>query len=388
MNNDLHEDLDRALRTVTFGPAPIEQAKRHGRRIRTRRRVAAVAGALAVAAIVAGYPVLARTAAAPPPPVTHKTHDPVLTDGPGGKTTQGPAGLVGTDGLVADGKVGSVKWQAAVDGPDSKQSLPGATCYRVTLSPGGQLPETCLSPARDQTDADHPVVFAADRNGTRYAEIGQAAPDVTYLIVTFTDGQQLKLIPVISNGLRYVAWVAPVSMVVTSVVAHLGGPYSDSGQTATAVPFDQPGQAPVFGLWQRAGQSAPPRAALIIGGTTGGQNWQSTAFEGPWGTCFVASPGTSECAPVKRLVTTAIIGWGGDSPEPVFGSAAPGVTLVRVALSNGKTAAVKPVGVGNERVFAFAVGAGVSPVSWTAYDASGHQVGAGSVKLGLAVKAP
>ena len=92
--------------------------------------------------------------------------------------------------------------------------------------------------------------------------------------------------------------------------------------------------------------------------------------------------------PVKRLVTTGIIGWGGDSPEPVFGSAAPGVTLVRVALSNGKTAAVKPVGVGNEHVFAFAVGAGVSPVSWTAYDASGHQVGAGSVKLGLAVKAP
>jgi hypothetical protein len=103
----------------------------------------------------------------------------------------------------------------------------------------------------------------------------------------------------------------------------------------------------------------------------------------------VASPGTTECVPVKRLVTTTVIsGWSGDSPSVAFGWAAPGVTSVRVRLSNGKTTAVKPVGVGNEYVFAFAAGKGASPVSWTAYDAAGHQVGAGPVRSGSAGKAP
>ena len=59
--NDLREDLDRALRTVTFSEAPVERAKRAGRRIRTRRRVALLAGALAVAAVAAGYPALTRS---------------------------------------------------------------------------------------------------------------------------------------------------------------------------------------------------------------------------------------------------------------------------------------------------------------------------------------
>jgi hypothetical protein len=48
--NDLREDLDRALRTVTFAEAPVERAKQAGRRIRTRRRVALLAGVFAVAA--------------------------------------------------------------------------------------------------------------------------------------------------------------------------------------------------------------------------------------------------------------------------------------------------------------------------------------------------
>ena len=64
--NELREDLDRALRTVTFSEAPVERVKRDGRRIRTRRRVTLLAGVLAVAAVAAGYPALARNSAAPP----------------------------------------------------------------------------------------------------------------------------------------------------------------------------------------------------------------------------------------------------------------------------------------------------------------------------------
>jgi hypothetical protein len=52
---------------------------------------------------------------------------------------------------------------------------------------------------------------------------------------------------------------------------------------------------------------------------------------------------------------------------------------VRITLSNGKTVTARPVGVGNEDLFAFPTGRGVTPAGWVSYDAAGHQTGAGSV---------
>lgn len=70
--------------------------------------------------------------------------------------------------------------------------------------------------------------------------------------------------------------------------------------------------------------------------------------------------------------------------ERGFGSAAPGVSSVRVMLSNGNTVTAHPVGIGNQDLFAFPTGQGVSPVRWTAYDESGQQVGHGTVQKGTA----
>jgi hypothetical protein len=123
----------------------------------------------------------------------------------------------------------------------------------------------------------------------------------------------------------------------------------------------------------------------VIGhGTTGGHAWKVTAHEGPWGTCFVTGPAGTQCV-AARLGTTAILGWGSVSPaERGFGSAAPGVASVRVTLSNGQTVTAAPAGVGDEELFAFPTGDGVSPSAWTAYDASGKAVGAGTVTPGSA----
>ena len=389
--SDLKEDLDRALRTVTFGEAPVEQVKLRGRRIRTRRRVAVLAGALTVAAIAAGYPALTRTLDAPPPPATrHKTPDPVLTDGPGAKTTQGPNGLVSSDGVIAAGTVGSVRWQVAVDGPGKANPVPADTCTVVTLprTLGGQFGPNCLDPnaAGSDTSAASPVVFSGGSStgivsGPLYYVTGQASDRVTYLIVTFTDGQQLKLIPVSADGIRYFAWVAPTSMAVASVVAHLGSPYSDSGQTETAIPFNLPGQLPSFGLWQKPGQATPPRASAVLGrGTVGGRAWSVTAYEGPWGTCVATSSGptaTSECWNDRLAMTEVIMGQFG-GPGAIVGSAAPGVALVKVTFSDKTTVTARPVTVGNERMFAFWESGKASPTGWTGYDASGNQVGSGA----------
>jgi hypothetical protein len=393
--NDLREDLDRALRTVTFSEAPVERAKRAGRRIRARRRVALLAGALAVAAVAGGYPALTRASAAPPPPATgtkapapHQTPyggDQVVTDGPPGGTTQAPGGLTSKSGQIAVGAIGDMKWQVSVVQPGPKNPVPSDSCYTIAISLGGSdMQGACndipSSLGRGLGQGKPAAFTELSDDGTTEVTVGEATQDVAYFIVNFTDGQQLKLLPVTVGGHRYIAWMAPLSMAIQYVVAHLGGPYADDGQIAVATPFEQPGQPPAFGLWQD-GQGGPPTDTQVIGhGTTGGHAWQVTAYEGPWGTCFVTDPSGSECWQAQALNTTTILGWGSASPAELgFGSAAPGVASVRVTLSNGKAVTVRPVGVGDEDLFAFPAGGGVSPASWTAYNASGLQVGAGSV---------
>lgn len=296
----------------------------------------------------------------------------------------GADGLVGRGGVIAAGTVGGVGWRAVVT---------GGTCasFTVDFAKGGTLSFGCADASRtvSGTDAANPVTFiGTSSDGTNYASYGQVSGQVAYLIVTFTDGQQLKLIPVIAGGVRYFAWVAPLSMTVASVVVHLGGPYSTGGQTEIAVPFDLPGQIPLFGLTQKPGQSAPPRATKVMaGGTTAGMgSWTVRADEGPWGTCFDADvqPSRVECVPIARLATTAVLGdWNVTAPDSlVFGSAAPGVALVRVTFHGGATVTARPVRVGNEDLFAVAIAGYGEVVRWTAYDASGKQVGTGTVPPG------
>jgi hypothetical protein len=395
--NDLREDMDRALRAVTFGEAPVERAKQSGRRIRTRRRVALLAGALAVAAVAAGYPALARNSAAPPAPATGTKSpaphgrpyggDPVITDsGPGG-TVQAAGGLASSSGAIAKGTMGGVPWQVTVRGPGAANPVPADSCFKVSLTTAGDLGGSCADfPVLKAglPDSGEPVMFTDISDSVTEATIGEAASVVTYVIVNFTDGQHLKLIPVTAHGHRYVAWVAPVSMTIGSVVAHLGGPYSDSGQTATAIPFDQPGQLPVFGAWQQPGQRVPARASGVVGGGLLGGHaiWSAIAYVGPWGSCVVVNGPGFVCIPFGPASTMTIVGpLSGSVPglRVIIGSAPAGVAKVRVALSGGKTVTARPVAVGNARLFAVAVPANAGPARWTSYDAAGQQNGTGSV---------
>lgn len=386
--SDLKEDLDRALRTVTFSEAPVEAAKRGGRRIRARRRLSVLAGALAVAAVAAGYPALTRTAAAPPAPAiggspTPKaTHDPVVTAYPAPHATQAPGGLTSTNGQVGAGTIGKQKWQASIQAAGTAHA---EYCFIFTPSPAGDSGQQC-DPVPDLKSADPsgtaPAVFDGIGGGTTSdLMIGEAAADVTYFIVTFKDAQQLKLIPVSAGGHRYFAWAAPASMMIESVDAYLGGPYSTSGVIATAVPFAQPGQLPVIGLWHGAPgmPTVPQRETKAITGTTAGHPWKVTVYAGPWGICAVGSPGGTQCLPAVRITVTYVAGGsGGDQAGANWGFAAPGTARVRVTLSDGTTVTAPTVKVGVELVFAFWAGKNVSPTAWTTYDASGRQTGAGA----------
>lgn len=250
--SDLTEDLDRALRAVVPGEPPVAEAMRRGAAMRGRRRLALLAGAVAVAAAAFGYPALAGRQAAPAPrPVQHQVpphHDPVVTAGIVG--AEGPDGMVSANGVVAEGRIGDGTWQVRFgSGP-----APGVSCYSATVwshgsGAGTDVGDGCGPP---QPPGTEPASFQAVGDGTAEATIGSVAGDVTYFVLTFSDGQQLKLIPASWHGTRYVAWVAPQSMTISGITAHLGGPYSDSGLRATAIPVSQPGAPPVFGMWNRA----------------------------------------------------------------------------------------------------------------------------------------
>jgi hypothetical protein len=393
--NELGEDLDRALRTVTFSEAPIERVKRDGRRIRTRRRVTLLAGVLAVAAVAAGYPALARNSAAPPAPAAGHTtppasHDPVVTDGPPSGATSAAGGLTSKTGVIASGAIGGARWQVTVRGPGAANPVPADPCFTVTLSSPAGFGGTCndLQVVTASALPGAPAVFTGMSEGTTEVSIAQVVQDVTYFIVTFTDGQQLKLIPVTAHGHRYVTWIAPASMTVASVVAHLGGPYNDSGQTTTAVPFDLPGQMPVVNQWLKPGQSALPRAVGVVGaGTTGGHAWRATAYVGPWGTCVTVNAQGYYCLDSRPGGAVQVAGpLSGSVPglRLVVVMAPESVAKVTVTLSAGRPVTVRPAAFGSERLAAFAVGKDVVPTGWTEYDASGARTGASSTRSGSA----
>ena len=250
--------------------------------------------------------------------------------------------------MIARGTIGGLAWSAAVNGDNGPEA--GACFSSFIGSPGaaarsaGQLMSVCAPNVDTLVGAPSPnpaeLTGGSDRaNDTTYdSELGRVAADVTYLELTFTDGQQLKLTPVTWRGHRYVAWVVPASMTIASLTAHLGGPRYDSGQTSTAVPYDPPDGIPMFGLWYEPGQAMPPTASGVIGGGThDGRAWSASAYEGPWGTCFVQSPGDSECVQAARLGTTQVLGgWDSNPAFAVFGSVAPDVKTMIITLSDAQ----------------------------------------------------
>jgi hypothetical protein len=363
----LRAELDAALRTITPGQAPVEAAMRRGRRLRLRRRLGAVAGVTAVAVgAAAGYPALAhRSAAARPVPPVHQQRV-VVTDKPPGKGAP--------PGEIAAGAVGGVSWEVDVDKPAVK--APGAppACWRSwqTGAPEqGAFSSSLKSAGCDlpKLTGQWPVSLTGQQAGTNAVMIGAVRPAVTYVLLTLADGQQLKLIPVTSyGGARLLAYVAPLRDPVIKAAAYLG-----NGQYLTAVPFNQPGSLPSFGLWLRPGDAAPPTAsAVLTAGTPGVWSGKVSAYEGPWGTCFSTGPGESECRPARRLLATEVSGLaGGDPPVMVWGSASPYVTRLEVTLTNGDTLRVPAVPVGDENLWAFGVAKGQRVKSLAAYDAAG-----------------
>lgn len=360
--NELRESLDQALRTVVPGEAPVGEAMRRGAAIRIRRRVTAVASVLAVALFAGvGYPALTHMRTLREPVASR--HAVSVTDVPPGPGA--PAGM------IAHGTIGGKAWQAVTSKVDA--SRPGQQCVSASgpaIGPPSEPLSACgPAPASDSTPANLMTVTS----GSAEASFGAVRPDVRYLVVTLSDGTRLNLIPVRVEGVRYVAFAAPLSLKVDSITAFLA-----NGQYLTATPFNAPEGTVMVGEWLLPGQHGQPRVTRqIAAGAGDGGSWSVDAYAGPWGTC-VTYPGTAVCFPTGLPLATGLMKLSGTPAGAILGMAAPAVAHVKVTFSDGSTLPLTPVAVGKQKFFAFRPPGGTTVRRWVAYDAAGKQIDSGT----------
>lgn len=363
--SDFDTRLKEALRTIEPGPAPVATAIARGRKLRARRRIAAAGGVAVVAvAVAAGYPALAHKAALPAPaPVTR--HE---------RITVSPPGHDAPKGLIASGTIGGKPWAVSVSKPGSDLAGPGQQCiYGSGAALRAGAAESCitLQPPGKLTE---PVQFQGASDGNVWLSFGAVRPDVDHVTVKLADDTLLTLRPVDLYGTRYVAFPSPIGETIATVTA-----YSRSGEIAVAIPFMDPGGMPTVAAWLRPGEFVHARATgTILSRTTPGVSITVTAYEGPWGTCFVPVPGNGDgggCWSVEPLRGTTVLG--GPVGVAFYGSAAPDVSYLMVTLTGGGSVRVSPVTVGDERLWAVQLRAGQTTKRWIAYDASGHKVASG-----------
>lgn len=369
---DLAARLDAEIGTFIPGPLPLDAVIRRGRAAVIRRRLGAAAATLALIVVAALAPVLlhALHRAAPVAPRYHVTVSP---PGPGADSR-----------LVARGTINRTRWSFTA----WFDRRPGNVCWHY---PGGG---GCVGGPRPRGTRGAPASFDANPMargpGEQYMRPqiveGFVRRDVTRLRVLFGNGQALTLRPVPVLGRQYASWVAvavPFADALREVIA-----YSAHGEIGYTVPFTGRHSIEFSGRWLLPGQPALPAAAhrLIGRGSSDGVRWSVRAYTGPWGLCLRGYfPGLDFCLPAiahvapGKLVTQLTSSHSGNQSLVTL-QAAPDVRRLAVRGAARGTLNLTPVRLG-------AWGYAVVPVQdpgnvyrWTAYDAAGKQLGAGSVR--------
>jgi hypothetical protein len=366
--SDLTERLDHAFAAMEPGPAPVEAAMNHGKKIRNRRRAAVLAGSAAViAGAVACVPVLAHHQALPPPANSHI------------RVTVNPPGPHSPAGLIASGVVGTKPWDLLLESPATNNcaitgiGLGTTDCIGLVPQAGGD-----------------PIAFAGMGGGANsdgsgkeafFVSFGVVRKDVTSARVVLAGGTVLTLRPVEAHGMRWVAFADPVGVPVESLTA-----YSRTGAIATAIPFNGPNGngSPSIDTWLRPGQAGAARLTKTIGSeTVNGHTWAVTVYIGPWGTC-IETVGGGDCfaSTAHPQGETAEMASTGNQPSGtlVFGEAASSVSYLIVTPKGGAAMRVGVTAVGQQKYFAFSLTRAVRKGDrWTAYDAAGQTVASGAL---------
>ena len=179
-------------------------------------------------------------------------------------------------------------------------------------------------------------VHRAEHDGTTETTVGEATQDVTYFIVNFTDGQQLKLIPVTAGGHRYIAWIAPLSMTIQPASSPTSAARTPTaGRSRSRSRSTSRASCPCSACGRTARAAPPTDARGHRPRHHGRSRLEGHRVRGPVGHLLRHGPVPAiDCVPAERSSTTAILGRGGPAWTAGWPSARPrrGWRSVRVTL--------------------------------------------------------
>ena len=371
---DLRARLGTALDEFEPSPFPLHRVVRQGRAAVIRRRLTAVAVVAAVAVAAALAPLLVDSLQRPSP-ANHHYRVTVHSAAPGSP-----------QGLVAHGLVNHARWQLTVRHNAQGSEICVSSVHGYASCSGGPPPGARMSsPAALFGDPDQ-TALTSDGRGVRVQMLyGPVRRDVDHLRVQLSNGQVLMLRPAPIFGNRYASWVAlavPFSAAVREVIA-----YSASRELGYTIPFTAAGSIEVV-RWQSPGQAPTPQPTTVrLGsGSTAGTSWSASAHLGPWGACFTSAAvkmdicrGRTSVLRPGQLVAMMASSHAGHVSLTVL-QVAPSIDHLTVTTSGGRTFTVSAVAVGSWRYCVVPADDHDPDISWTAYDASGGQLGTGSAR--------
>jgi len=373
-----HFDEERTIRTMlaemTADQPPAPPARYAAVRRRAiahrRRQLAGAAAALAVLVAVAIAIPLNLLHIGPTPPATPSTHYHISQSGPGPGSPHG---------LVATGTAKGRPWRL------SMQRTDGMVCEVEQFPPSSGTAKGCTSgpPAAASRSGD-PVSMTGADGSPWQVDYGTVRSDVSYLTISYNNGQVVPVYPVAvfsAKYARYFAFAVPYPAAVTQITA-----YGRSGELAYAIPFTSAVAGIQTVRWIQPGQPAGPSpvAAQIGFGRIDGKKWHAFVHIGPWGTCFTGVGGATACSPRiawphgRQAEVDQIASSGsGYAFRVVFGETSPAVSYLELMLSNGHTVRWPTVSVGGRKFFAYASADRDRVSRWAAYNAAGLQLASG-----------
>jgi hypothetical protein len=349
---DLGQQVDRALATITSGPTPAAAIVARGRRIRRRRRAAQAGAVAVVAALAVAIPGLVYTGVrggSPGPPARQLT---IAKLGPLARN-----GVIGSG--TADGKPWTVR---LAGGPDPVATAAG-------LPATGQL--------GTRPDGSDPVTWHVAGSGAQRLLAGPVSPGVAYLTMRLASGTTYRLYPLAWHGHHYVGLVVPWNLPVVRFTA-----YSQHGEVAYAIPFPDTFHFPRVVSWLRPGAAVPAVSTATITGSDArilNYHWSVQVQIGPWGTCLLDASGYAGtwCRPVAAYPPNAVTLVMSGPMGLKAGITGRAVAYIQLRLRNGKAARLHVLHIGGQGFYALSVAID-QVASWTAYTATGHAIASGT----------
>jgi len=200
-----------------------------------------------------------------------------------------------------------------------------------------------------------------------------------------SNGQALTLHPVDLFGPKYARWVAmavPFASAVREITVYAAG-----AEIEHAVPFTARGSIEIY-RWLKPDQADLPNpvSGRVGSVTLAGHQYVVHGYLGPWGSCF-RSPLVDEdmCnGQSGALKPGTVVKFLAGSHSSDLGlnilQVEPAVSYLMVTRPNGNALRLRPVTLGGQKYCILPDDLRHQDVTWTAYNATGHLLGSGSVR--------